>query len=139
MSAALVGHLANLLLVCDPGAGRTLGGVNPGSPPRHSRRRGSFNQPGNAYLTVAVPKLVIPYTATVSAPVVGIRTGVLAATGKPVEPVTPEPPMKADAELLINTPSASGTLPTVHTSVAACLQTSQVSVGTTTATWIKAR
>jgi hypothetical protein len=66
-----------------------------------------------------VPELVIPYTATGSAPVVGIRTGVLAATAKPVEAVTPELPMKAAAELLISTPSACGTLSTVHTSVAA--------------------
>jgi hypothetical protein len=48
---------------------------------------------------VAVPELVTPYTATGSAPVVGIRTGVLAATGKPLDAVTPEPPMNAAAEL----------------------------------------
>ena len=54
--------------------------------------------------------------------------------------VTPELPMKAAAEVLISTPSACGTLSTVHTPVSLPgLQTGQVSVGTTTATWIKAR
>ncbi|HXY65906.1 MAG TPA: hypothetical protein VEI45_16505 [Mycobacterium sp.] len=43
----------------------------------------------------------------------------LAATGKPVQAVTLElPPMNAAALELISTPSASGTLPTVQTSVA---------------------
>ena len=50
---------------------------------------------------------MIAYTATGSAPVVGNRTGVLAATGKPVEAVTLElPPMNAAALASISTPSA---------------------------------
>jgi hypothetical protein len=53
-----------------------------------------------------------------SAPVVGTSTGVLAATGNPVEAVTPEPPMKAAALPLTNTPSFSGADPIVATNVA---------------------
>lgn len=41
------------------------------------------------YDTVAVPELVIPYSCSFAAPVVGTFTGVLAATGNPVEAVTP--------------------------------------------------
>ncbi|MCA2358534.1 hypothetical protein [Mycobacterium intracellulare] len=73
------------------------------------------------YETVAVPDDVIAYTATGSAPVVGISVGVLAATGNPVAIVTPEPPTKDAALEVISTPSESGTLPTVHTSVAVVL------------------
>ena len=45
----LVGHLANLLLVCDPGAAWMFGAVNREKPtPRHSPRGGRSGQPGNS-------------------------------------------------------------------------------------------
>lgn len=49
---------------------------------------------------------------------VGISTGVLAATGNPVEVVTPDGPTKAAALELISTPSSSGAGPLVNIAVA---------------------
>jgi hypothetical protein len=70
------------------------------------------------WLTVAVLELTMAYNFSGSAPVVGTSTGVLAATGNPVEALTPEPPTKASAVLLTNTPSFSGADPIVATNVA---------------------
>jgi hypothetical protein len=57
---------------------------------------------------VAVPDVTTAYNDSGSEPVVGTRTGVLAAIGRPVVVVTPAQPMNAAADDDTNRPSLIG-------------------------------